>query len=105
VTSAAAVFFGIRFMGTLGTAVLLVRYHGWLSFGIAGMRLAELRRLIKPAVGNMAIPLAQALNVQGMVLVVGAMLGPLAVVVFSTLRTLTRLALQLVLTVAHAAEP
>jgi O-antigen/teichoic acid export membrane protein len=40
-----------------------------------------------------------------MVLVIGAILGPLAVVVFSTLRTLTRLALQLVLAVSHAAEP
>ena len=42
---------------------------------------------------------------QGMVLAVGATLGPLAVVTFSTLRTLTRLALQFVLTVSHAAEP
>jgi len=40
-----------------------------------------------------------------MVLLVGAALGPIAVVTFSTLRTLTRVALQLVFTVSHAAEP
>jgi Na+-driven multidrug efflux pump len=53
----------------------------------------------------MAFPLALALNVQGMVLIVGATLGPLAVVTFSTLRTLTRLALQAILSISHAAEP
>jgi O-antigen/teichoic acid export membrane protein len=53
----------------------------------------------------MAVPLAQAINLQGMVLVVGAYLGPISVVIFSTLRTLTRLALQIVLAVSNTAEP
>jgi O-antigen/teichoic acid export membrane protein len=87
------------------SAVLLVRRHNWLHFGLAHARKSELRRLFKPAMANMAIPLGQALNIQGMVLVVGAVLSPLAVVVFSTLRTLTRLVLQLILTVSHASEP
>ena len=103
--AAAATFFGVRALTTPGFAVLLVRRHHWLSFGLSHARKRELRRLFKPALANMAIPLAQALNIQGMVLVVGTVLGPLAVVVFSTLRTLTRLALQLVLAVSHAAEP
>jgi O-antigen/teichoic acid export membrane protein len=64
-----------------------------------------LRRLASPALANIGLQLAQALNVQGMVLVVGTVLGPLAVVVFSTLRTLTRLILHMVLAVSHAAEP
>ena len=54
---------------------------------------------------NMAMPVAQGLNIQGMVLVVGAILGPLAVVTFSTLRTLTRFALQMVLSISHTFEP
>lgn len=102
---AAGAFFGIRMLATPCFSVMLVRRHRWLRFGIAQARRAELRRLYRPALANLAIPLAQALNIQGMVLVVGAVLGPLAVVVLSTLRTLTRLALQLVLAVAHAAEP
>lgn len=102
---AAATFFGIRALATIGFALLLIHRHRWLCFGIAHVRSAELRRLGRPAMANMAIPMAQALNIQGMVLMVGAALGPLAVVVFSTLRTLTRLGLQLVLAVAHAAEP
>lgn len=103
--AAAVAFFGVRAVGTAAFALLLVRRHRWLHFGMARARRAELRRLMRPAMANIAIPSAQALNIQGMVLVVGAMLGPPAVVVFSTLRTLTRLALQLVLAVANAAEP
>lgn len=103
--AAAVAFFGVRALATPALAVLLVRRHQWLRFGIAHARRAELHRLFRPALANVAIPLAQALNIQGMVLVISAALGPLAVVVFTTLRTLTRLVLQLVLAVSHAAEP
>lgn len=102
---AAAAFLGVRAVTTPAFATLLVRRHRWLRFGIAHASKVELRPLLRPAVANTAMPLAQALNIQGMVLVVGAILGPLAVVVFSTLRTLTRLALQLVLVVSNATEP
>lgn len=103
--AAAAAFLGVRVLTTLVFVVLLLYRQRWLHFGFAHARMGELRRLLHPAIANMAFPLAQALNIQGMVLVVGAVLGPLAVVVFSTLRTLTRLALQLVLAVSNAAEP
>ncbi len=103
--AAAAAFFIIRAAVTPAVALLLTRRHPWLHFGFAQARFAELRALLRPALANTSLPLAQALNVQGMVLVVGATLGALAVVTFSTLRTLTRLALQLVLTVSNAAEP
>jgi O-antigen/teichoic acid export membrane protein len=103
--AAATVFLVVRAVVTPAVAVLLVRRHSWLRYGLANARVSELRRLAKPAMANIGFPLAQALNIQGMVLVVGAVLGPLAVVTFSALRTLTRLALQAVLTVSHAAEP
>lgn len=103
--AAAAAFFGVRALSTPAVTVLLMRRHPWLHFGLQHAHKRELRRLFKPALANIAIPLSTALNVQGMVLVVGIILSPLAVVVFSTLRTLTRLALQLVIVVSHAAEP
>jgi O-antigen/teichoic acid export membrane protein len=103
--AAAAAFFIIRVVATPANAIVLSRRHPWLHFGFGEARLTQLRALVRPALANTGIPLAVALNVQGMVLVVGAMLGPLAVVTFSTLRTLTRLALQMVSTVSHAAEP
>ena len=103
--AAAAAFFVIRAVVTPSVAMFLARRHRWLHFGFEEAHLTQLRALLRPAMANVALPLAQALNVQGMVLLVGAILGPLAVVAFSTLRTLTRLALQLVLTVSNAAEP
>jgi len=103
--AAAAAFFIIRVIATPANAIVLARRHPWLRFGFSHARLTQLRSLIRPALANTGIPLALALNVQGMVLLVGAILGPVAVVTFSTVRTLTRLALQMVSTVSHAAEP
>jgi O-antigen/teichoic acid export membrane protein len=102
---AACAFLGVRVVATPAIAFVLNRRHRWLHFGFKHAKHAELRRLTMPALANMAMPLAQAMNTQGMVLAVGVTLGPMAVVAFSTLRTLTRLALQMVLSVKDAAEP
>jgi O-antigen/teichoic acid export membrane protein len=98
-------YFLVRLVMVPGTYLFLFKRHRWLKFGFAQARAAELKRLLAPALGNIAIPFAQALSLQGMVLVVASALGPVSVVVFSTLRTLTRLTLQLVATISNAAEP
>ena len=103
--TAATIYIIVRCIATTSVAVLLLHRHTWLRYGLVHARLSELQRLARPALANICLPLAQAVNIQGMLLVVAAMLGPLAVVVFATLRTLTRLALQGVLTVSHALEP
>jgi len=102
---AAALFMAVRVVVTPSVAALLFWRHRYLKPGFANASLVELRALVRPALANVAMPLAQAFNIQGLVLVVGAVLGPVAVVVFSTLRTLTRLTLQLVVSVSHAVEP
>jgi len=102
---AAFLYFMVRAIAVPATMVLLVWRYDWLRIGVRRARRFHLARLFKPALGNIAIPLAQGLGIQGMVLVVGGMLGPVAVVVFSTTRTLTRLALQLVTCISYAAEP
>ena len=102
---AALAYLMVRCVATPVVALVLVRKHPWLRIGFVDARLPELRRLASPALANLSMPLAQALSIQGMVVVVGAILGPIAVVVFSTLRTLARLALQMVSVVGNAAEP
>lgn len=102
---AAGAFFGVRAVATPTFALVLVHRHRWLYYGFKHAARAEIRRLFRPALANLAIPLAHGLNIQGMVLAVGAVLGPVAVVTFSTLRTMTRLVLQLVFSVSRAAEP
>lgn len=77
----------------------------WLEVNATYTRIAELKRLLRPAMGAMAIPLSLALNVQGMVLVVGAVLSPAAVATFSAVRTLSRVAVQVVGLFGRASMP
>jgi len=72
----------------------LYRATSWLRFGWRVATLGEVRCITAPAFASLAFPLGNALNIQGMRLIVGLVLGPPAVVVFSTLRTLTRFATQ-----------
>jgi len=101
----ASAFLLVRIAAMLLSSGLLLRRHRWLAYGFKNARVSELRRLVRPSAANLAMPLAQALSIQGMLLVVGAILGPLAVVVFSTLRTLTRVVFGLVSGVSNAVEP
>ncbi len=102
---AALSFSGVRFIATPAVAVFLLNRHKFLSVGFRNAKISELRKLLRPALANIAMPLAQAFNIQGMLLVVGAVLGPVAVVTFSVLRTLSRLVLQLAWGVSHSFEP
>ena len=103
--SAAVGIFLVRIVVVPSTYWLLLKRHSWLKSGFRHAERSELRRLFGPAMGNLAIPMSQALSIQGMVLVIASVLGPISVVMFSTLRTLTRLTLQLVATISNAAEP
>lgn len=102
---AAGGFLAVRAIASVAVLGLLVRRHPWLRPGLRYARVSLLRGLVRPSLANVAIPFAQALNVQGFVLVVGAAIGPAAVVVFSTTRTLTRLVVRMVTSVSESAEP
>ena len=56
----------------------------WLRHGFSHASFAELRRLTAPAFASLAFPLGNALNIQGMRLVVGLALGPSALAVFTS---------------------
>jgi O-antigen/teichoic acid export membrane protein len=66
----------------------------WLHPGVERASVGTLRQLGPSIIAMMAFPLGFALNLQGMVTVIGLILGPVAVVTFSTLRTLSRLVFQ-----------
>jgi O-antigen/teichoic acid export membrane protein len=91
-----------------GYGVMLALYVGQTStprYGIRQASLREIKALWAPSVANLAFPLTDALNSQGVRLVVGLSLGPVALAVFSTTRTLCRMALQPVLSIARTVEP
>lgn len=85
-------YFVVNAVGTLLLWVELRRAVPWIRFGLIHARRATLRRLAVPAISFMALPVGNALNLQGMLLVVGHVLGPVAVVIFATARTVSRTA-------------
>jgi O-antigen/teichoic acid export membrane protein len=93
---AALVFATINMAGTV-LFCLLVRHNiPWIEFGWGHASFSEIRRLAPLAVAFMGFPIGNALNLSGTLLTVGYALGPVAVVVFGTARTVSRVALQMV---------
>lgn len=90
---------------TLLLCLLARRDIPWISFGWGHASFAEIRRLTRPAIAFMGFPIGNALNIQGTLMAVGYALGPTAVVVFGTARTVSRVALQIVQTVNNTFWP
>ncbi|MDE1160506.1 MAG: polysaccharide biosynthesis C-terminal domain-containing protein [Acidobacteriaceae bacterium] len=83
----------------VGTIILAikVRYDiPWLRFGWQHASWNEIKRMSGPAIAFLGFPLGNAFNLQGTVLAVQYALGPLDVVIFSTARQVSRVALQMV---------
>lgn len=93
--SGAAAMVAARLLGTAIIGLLLRRRVPWLGFRCAGSRWPVARQLLRPGLMFMALPLAAGLNLQGPLLVIGAVLGPQAVVAFATARTISRAVQQL----------
>jgi O-antigen/teichoic acid export membrane protein len=85
---------------------ILVHYDiPWIEFGWLHASFDEIRKLFRPAIAFMGFPLGNAFSLQGSLLAVGYALGPSQVVVFSTARTVSRVALQMVQMVNSTFEP
>jgi O-antigen/teichoic acid export membrane protein len=92
-------------VGTVLLGWLVRRQVPWIELGWRHARLAEVRRLAAPALAFMSFPLGNAVNLQGTLLVIGYVLGAGDVVVFGTARTVSRIALQIVLMVNFSFWP
>jgi O-antigen/teichoic acid export membrane protein len=70
--------------------IMLVDARGIMpdfTLGLRGVSLHSIRPYIVPGLGHAAMPLINALQNEGMVLVLGAILGPTSVAIFQTTRT------------------
>lgn len=83
----------------------LLRVAPWLRYGMSGFDRATVRALFGPAMGFTGYTIGNALNIQGPILVIGAVFGSTAVVPFATLRTLTRILPQLLLVLTNIVRP
>lgn len=102
VVGAAWIMLLVRMMATLVMRFDLRRLAPWIVFGHRHASLEMVRRLAGPAISFMAVPLGFALRNQGVLIVIGVTLGQVAVVSFSTTRTLTNMAFQ-VMSIVHLA--
>ena len=98
-------YLGLRIISLLVQSVVLRRSVPWLSFGVRQASWAEVKSLYRPAVAVMTLPLAQAVFLQGTVVVIGLAASPAAVPAFTAVRTLTRTGVQFATMVNHAIMP
>lgn len=101
----ALVFAATNIAGTLLLCVMVRHDIPWISYGWGHAKWDEIRRMAPLALAFMGFPIGNALNLQGALLAVGYALGPVAVVIFSTARTVSRVALQMVSMVNTTFEP
>jgi len=101
----ALVFASVNVAITLFFCILVRRDIPWIEYGWQHASFAEIRKLARPAFAYMGFPLGNALSLQGSLLAVGYALGPTEVVIFSTARTVSRVALQMVQMVNNTFEP
>ncbi|MGI9508980.1 MAG: lipopolysaccharide biosynthesis protein [Geminicoccaceae bacterium] len=84
---------------------VLNRYAPWITFGVKNASFRTIRTFTLPSLAFMAFPLGQAMSLQGTLIVIGAVLGPPAVVVFNTVRMLSRYTVHLTVTFARIGSP
>lgn len=92
---AAAAYLISRVVGTLTYWLVLRQKSPWIAVGFSYAHFSRVKELAAPAAGFVALPLAGAISIQGFTLVTASVLGSVAVVQFSTLRTLTRVNFQI----------
>lgn len=94
-----------RVLWTVVKDQILLRQVTGMSLGFQEASTTQLRRMLSPALAAMATPISLALNLQGIVVVIGAVVSPVAVAVFTPVRTLSRVGLQLASTFNRATMP
>jgi O-antigen/teichoic acid export membrane protein len=89
--------------GALAVKMLLLLIQMYLLYGVTPWLFTPyeaperglIRRLIAPSIGFLAFPLGNAIALQGPILIIGAVFGGGAVALFSAMRTLARLPMQI----------
>ena len=106
VLAAAVAYVTVRAFGSVLLIVVLKIRAPWLvTLAIGRPSASAIAPLIRPAFAVMALPAAQALFLQGTVIMVGAAAGSAAVPLFTSVRTLSRVAVQFATIINHAIMP
>src|SRR5437868_11226181 len=77
----------------------------WAEIGLGARSRQEIREMLVPALTSLAFPIGNAMNIQGITLCAGFVLGPAYVAYFSAMRTLSRIPYQLGQLISQALSP
>jgi O-antigen/teichoic acid export membrane protein len=101
----ALIFAIVNIAGTVFLAILVKIDIPWIEYGWRYASLAEIRKLVRPAIAFMGFPIGNSLNIAGTQMAVNYALGPDSVVVFTVTRQISRFALQMVQLVNSTFDP
>lgn len=93
---------------SIGTALIhgyALRFAPWSRISVRHAHTSRVRTLTIPALSFLAFPVGNAINLQGFALLVGSLLGTSTLVVFSTMRTVCRVASQAMNLINNAIWP
>lgn len=102
---ATAAIAGVRIAGTLAMYAAMRRRTPWLSIGRPTGTAQVTKRLTGPALAMAFIGWGTVINVQLSVVIVGVVIGPASAAIFSTVRTLSRVVLQITASIGQAVGP
>lgn len=92
----------ISLAGMIWLLVMKMKVIAWMPIGVRGAKRDRIRELWSPAFTYILFPFGDAISLQGMTMLVGFVLGPLAVAVFNPMRTLSRPVMQVAYAVKNA---
>jgi O-antigen/teichoic acid export membrane protein len=101
----ALVYVSLRIINLASLVSMILRRMSWLRWGLDLFEMRALRELLPPALAAMAMPVALALNFQGMIWIAGSTIGPAAAAILATVRTASRVIIQLIGIFSRAAMP
>jgi O-antigen/teichoic acid export membrane protein len=96
---AALALLSVRALGVAGQILLARRRAAWLKVGFGQASRSRVSELTGPALAAMVMPISRAGFLQGSVIAVGAAAGAASVPIFTSLRTLARVGLFVMLAV------
>ncbi len=94
-----------RVGGTIWMYRAMRRRAPWIRLGKPSGDPQVMKRLTGPALASAALPTGLALNIQGTIVLIGIVAGPATAAVFSILRTMTRIVIQLIGSVSAVMAP
>ena len=104
-TAVAWAYFLARLVGSVALNLYVISRASWMRHVPWKLDRAELRELFAPAMAALVLPGANAVTIQGAVVMIGAIGGPAAVPAFTVVRTLSRTALQFAFRLNFATMP